>query len=121
MLVMDSIGLLVGMVGFGTMLASAVGFSQLLWVALLFALALVVMRRENLNGTIAAALVIGTVILGLAGGMIVLGLLHLDPGTSRRQLRARRAVRDRTCLRSVVVRLFRPHVRRQRCAPGSAA
>ena len=79
MFVMDSIGLLVGMVGFGTMLASAVGFSQLLWVALLFVLALVVMRRENLNGTIAAALVIGTAILALAGGMIVLGLLHLDP------------------------------------------
>ena len=37
------------------------------------------MRRENLNGTIAAALLIGIVILGLAGGMIVLGLLHLDP------------------------------------------
>lgn len=76
---LDAIGLLVGLIGFGTVLAGQTGVSALIWVALMFVAVLFVLRRENLNGTIAAALAIGIVILAMAGGMVVLGLLHARP------------------------------------------
>ena len=73
MFVLDAIGLLVGMIGFGTVLSGQTGVSALIWVALMFVAVLFVLRRENLDATIAAALAIGIVILAMAGGMIVLG------------------------------------------------
>jgi amino acid permease len=79
MFAFDSVGLMVGMIGFGTMLSSQTGISPLIWVALLFAVALVVMRRESLNGTIAAALLIGIAMLVFAGAMIAIGLINVKP------------------------------------------
>lgn len=79
MFVLDGIGLTVAMIGFGTVLSEQTGISALIWVAVLFVAILFVLRRESLDATIAAALVIGVVILAMAGGMIALGLMHVQP------------------------------------------
>ena len=84
MFAMDSVGLLVALVGFSTVLADQTGLSALVWVAALALVCIYVIRRENLNGTIAAALAIGIVLLVLASGMIVLGLFHFDPANLSR-------------------------------------
>jgi amino acid permease len=79
MFALNGVGLFVALIGFGTVLAQQTGVSALIWVGLLFAAILIVLRRENLDATIAAALLVGIVILGLAAGMIALGLLHVQP------------------------------------------
>ncbi|MDP8904011.1 MAG: hypothetical protein M3N29_01620 [Chloroflexota bacterium] len=79
MYALNAVSLLVAMTGFGTVLAEQTGVSALIWVGLLFVAILFVLRRESLDATIAAALLIGICILVLAGGMIVLGLLNVRP------------------------------------------
>jgi amino acid permease len=74
---LNAVALLVAMTGFGLVMGDQTGVAPAIWVALLFGVILVVLRRENLNATVAAALIVGVAILALAGGMIVLGLLHV--------------------------------------------
>ncbi|MDQ3937593.1 MAG: hypothetical protein M3253_02820, partial [Chloroflexota bacterium] len=76
---LNAVSLLIGMTGFGLVMAEQTGVAAAIWVGLLFAAILLVLRRENLDATIASALVVGLAILGLAGAMIVLGLLHVQP------------------------------------------
>lgn len=79
MYLLNALTLLVALIGFGTVLAAQTGLPALVWVALLFGLIVVVLRRESLDATIAAALVVGVAILALGGGMIAIGLLNLRP------------------------------------------
>jgi amino acid permease len=79
LLVLEGVTLLAAMFGFGTVLGEQTGITPLFWVAILFTAILFVLRRENLGATIAAALLVGSVILALAVGMIVLGLMNVRP------------------------------------------
>jgi len=59
-------------IGFSTTLANATPIPATVWVALLFLIGLYYLRRQTLSATIASALVIGTVNIGL---ILVLALL----------------------------------------------
>ncbi len=76
---LEGIGLLAAMIGFGTVLGEQTGLSPLIWVSLLFVAILFALRRQSLDATIAAALLIGIAILSLAGGIILLGLINIQP------------------------------------------
>lgn len=79
MYALNGLSLLVALIGFGTVLAAVTGVTAVAWVALLFVVTMVVLRRESLDATIAAALLIGIAILAMAVGMIVLGLANVRP------------------------------------------
>jgi amino acid permease len=67
-------------VGFSTTLADATRVPAPLWVTLLFLIGLYFIRREKLNATTAAALVIGGVNLGLILILSLLALTQYRPG-----------------------------------------
>jgi amino acid permease len=71
--------LLVYLLGFASVLADASGVGLVWWVALLFAINVYFIRRETLDATVASALVIGAVNIGLILLISAIGLLHLDP------------------------------------------
>ena len=66
-------------IGFGTMLGSMTGVHPAVWVALLFALGLYFLTRGSLNSTIASAMFVGAVNLGLLLVLMLLALPHFNP------------------------------------------
>jgi amino acid permease len=70
----------VTLIGFGTILESATGVGAVVWAAVLFAVNLELLRRERMDATIASALVIGAVNIGLILALAAVALLHLQPG-----------------------------------------
>ncbi len=79
MFALEAVGLIVALIGFATVLSEQTGVNPVAWVALLFVPILFVLRRQNLDATIAAALLIGIAILIVAAGMIALGLANVKP------------------------------------------
>ncbi len=69
---------LVYLLGFASVLGDATGVGLAWWVALLFAINVVVIRRDSLDATVASALVIGAVNILLIIAICGLGLAHLD-------------------------------------------
>lgn len=70
--------LLVYYVGLATTLAGVAGLPAEVWAALLFVVALAVLRRETLDATIAAALLVGAVNVGLILVMVLLVSPHVS-------------------------------------------
>jgi amino acid permease len=66
-------------VGFATTLADATGVPAPLWVTALFLAGLYFIRREKLNATTAAALLIGAINLGLILILSLLAFTHFKP------------------------------------------
>jgi hypothetical protein len=64
-------------IGLATTLADATGTSATLWAALLFLIGLYFLRRENLNATVASALLVGAVNIGLILIISLLSLFHI--------------------------------------------
>jgi hypothetical protein len=64
---------------FGSVLAGATGISMGVWILVLFALNVVVLRKETLDDTIASAVLIGTVNLVLVIAITAIALLNADP------------------------------------------
>jgi amino acid permease len=65
--------------GFSTTLADATGVPATIWAALLFLIALYFLRRESLNATIASALLVGAINIGLILLLAVLAFTHARP------------------------------------------
>jgi amino acid permease len=70
-------------VGFSAVLASATGLPAEAWVALLFLVALVFVRRKTLDATVASALVVGAASVGLILLLSLLALPHLEVANLR--------------------------------------
>jgi amino acid permease len=71
--------MLVFYVGVATTLADATGLPGVLWAALLFTIVFYYLRRESLDATVASALVIGAVNLGLIVSLSLVTLPHIRP------------------------------------------
>jgi amino acid permease len=76
----NAVCLLVYFLGFASVLADASGVGLVWWVALLFAINVYFLRRDTLDATVASALAIGAVNIGLILLICAIGLAHLDPG-----------------------------------------
>ena len=76
--------LLVALVGFGAVLEGSTGVPLAVWACILFAGNLVYLRREGLDATVASALVVGAVNIGLIVALSAIGLAHLDAGNFER-------------------------------------
>ena len=77
--VLDLVGLTALLIGFGTTLGSATGISAAVFVAILAAVILVVVRRDGIPASVASAMVVGAVNVTLILVIAVLALTHLDP------------------------------------------
>ena len=64
-------------IGFATTLQGATGAPAIVWVAALFLVGLYFLRRESLSATVASALVVGAVNIGLIGILSLLAFTHL--------------------------------------------
>ena len=71
--------LFVYLLGFASVLAGATGVAMGLWIALLFAIIVVVLRKETLDDTIASAAIIGTINVLLVVAITAIAFLHVDP------------------------------------------
>jgi amino acid permease len=65
--------------GFSTALADATGVPGTIWAVLLFLIGLYFLRRESLNATIASALLIGAINIGLILLLSLLAFTHARP------------------------------------------
>ena len=73
------IALLAYYIGFATTLANVTGLPAALWVALLFLVGLYFLRRESLSATVASALVVGFVNIGLLLLLSLVAFLYVQP------------------------------------------
>jgi amino acid permease len=65
--------------GFSTTLADATGLPSEFWAVLLFLIGLYFLRRESLDATIASALVVGAINIGLILLLSLLAFMHMQP------------------------------------------
>ena len=114
MFALEAVGLIVALIGSATVLSEQTGVTPVAWVALLFVPILFVLRRQNLDATIAAALLIGIAILLVAAGIIALGLANVKPEllTSAPTAAAAGGVACNARVRRPALCLLRPHVGR---------
>lgn len=85
----NAVVLLAYLLGFASVLAGTTGVTEEIWVLLLFALNAWVLRREALDETVATAVVIGVVNIGLILAITAVAFTNLDPanlGTGGRSL-----------------------------------
>lgn len=68
--------LIVTLIGFGTALGSLLGLPSWLWATGLFAADLALLARERLDGTVASAVVVGVVNIGLIAALSAIALAH---------------------------------------------
>jgi amino acid permease len=73
------VALLAYYVGFATTLADAIPLPPEVWTALLFLVSLYFLRQESLDATVASALLVGALNIGLILALCVLAAGHLDP------------------------------------------
>jgi amino acid permease len=74
-----ALALLAYYIGFSTTMASVIPLPAEAWVALLFAVGLYFVSREALNMTVASALVVGAINIGLILILSLLAFAHLQP------------------------------------------
>lgn len=77
--IFNAVVLLVYMLGFGSVLRGATGIGEEMWVALLFAANVWILRRGQLDETVASAVIIGAVNVTLIGVITGLALANVDP------------------------------------------
>ncbi|MGQ0573200.1 MAG: hypothetical protein ACT4RN_03230 [Pseudonocardia sp.] len=77
------VALLAYYVGFATTLAASTGVDATVWAAVLLAGILLLLRRGGLDATVASALVVGAVNIGIVVLLSVLALTRLDPAFLR--------------------------------------
>lgn len=75
----NAVILLAYLLGFASVLRGATGIPEVAWVALLFAINVIYLRREALDETVASAVVIGAVNIGLVVAITAVAFAHLDP------------------------------------------
>jgi hypothetical protein len=66
------------LLAFGAVVGAATGTSAMIWVGVLFAVNLFFLRRRDLDSTVATAIVIGAVNVGLLLAISALGVAHLS-------------------------------------------
>lgn len=71
--------LLVYYIGFSTTLADVTPIPAAVWIGLLFLAGLYVVRRESLDATVASALVIGAINIGMILVLSLLAFMHVQP------------------------------------------
>ncbi|MEO5987016.1 MAG: hypothetical protein ABIW50_00465 [Candidatus Limnocylindria bacterium] len=76
--IFNGVVLLVYMLGFASVLTGATGIPEVAWVALLFGINAYFLRREGLDETVASAVVIGAVNIGLVLAITALAFGHMD-------------------------------------------
>ncbi len=79
MLLLNAIGLVALMIGFGSALAGVSGLPAGLWAVLLAAAILVILRRDSLDATVASVLVIGGVNITMLVAIAIAALANFDP------------------------------------------
>jgi hypothetical protein len=79
LLIFNAVVLLVYLLGFASVLTGATGVPEGVWVALLFAVNVFYLRRESLDETVASAVVIGAVNIGLVVAITALAFTEMDP------------------------------------------
>ena len=79
LLIFNAVCLLVYLLGFASVLTGATGIPEVVWVALLFAINVFYLRRESLDETVASAVVIGAVNIGLVVAITALAFTEMDP------------------------------------------
>ena len=77
--VFNAVVLLVYMLGFGSVLHGATGITEEVWVALLFAANVWILRRGTLDETVATAVVIGAVNISLILAITAIAFANVDP------------------------------------------
>lgn len=77
--VFNAVVTLVYFLGFASVLGDATGIGLGWWVALLFAINVAFVRKGTVDATVASALVIGAINIGLIFAICGIGLAHLDP------------------------------------------
>jgi amino acid permease len=77
---LNAVGFVVALVGFGSTLAGATGLPIGGWAALLFAVNLVFLWRGSFNATVASALLVGVVNIALITAISLLALTAVPPG-----------------------------------------
>jgi amino acid permease len=65
--------------GFSSVFSGATGIPEGVWVVVLFAVNVYYLRKESLDDTIASAVVIGVINLGLVGLITLVAATHMDP------------------------------------------
>jgi hypothetical protein len=78
LLVLNVVLFLAYLLAFGEAVGAATGTSALIWVGALFAANLFFLRRRDLDSTVAAAIVIGAINVGLIFGICALGMTHIE-------------------------------------------
>jgi amino acid permease len=74
--VLNAAMLIVALIGFGAVLGSLIGLPLWLWASVLFVADLALLARERLDGTIASAVVVGAVNIGLILALSAVALAH---------------------------------------------
>ena len=77
--VLNAVVLLAYMLGFGSVLHGATGIGEEVWVAILFAANVWILRRGTLDETVATAVVIGAVNVTLILAITGIAFAHVDP------------------------------------------
>jgi hypothetical protein len=77
--VFNAVVLLVYMLGFGSVLSGATGIGEEVWVALLFGANVWILRRGQLDETVATAVVLGVVNISLILAITGIALANVDP------------------------------------------
>ena len=67
------------LLGFASVFAGATGIPEGVWVLVLFAINVYYLRKESLDDTIASAIVIGVINLGLVGLITLVAATRIDP------------------------------------------
>ena len=76
---LNAVVLLAYLLGFGSVLHGATGIGEEVWVALLFAVNVWILRRGTLDETVATAVVIGAVNVALILAITGIAFAHIDP------------------------------------------
>lgn len=69
---LDAVGFLVALVGFGTTIGSVTGLPAVIWAGLLFGVVVIVLWRDSLDATVAVAVAVGIADLVLIGAITIL-------------------------------------------------
>jgi amino acid permease len=78
LLIFNVVCFLAYLLGFGALIGAATGTSAMIWVGVLFAVNLFFLRRRDLDSTVATAILLGAVNVGLLLAISALAVTHLS-------------------------------------------
>ena len=79
---LDAVGFLVALVGFGTTIGAVTGLPAVMWAGVLFAVVVIVLWRGSLDATVAVAVAVGLINVLLLAAITVLAAGNPAPGLS---------------------------------------